>query len=506
MSKRLLSLALALALALTMGLSLSAGAEEEGRVINILLNAQAVDLNEDQIAGWLEEKTGFKVHYDYYANNEALTLAVANGTDADLVFMSAAMYQTLQPKGAAKDISTFLADQPTIVEKIHANGWKYDTDENGAIWGIPSVDDAVYTGGTVYRTDIFADYGFEEPDTVDEFYQLLKDIKEQTGLIPLTGNEAVQPVIASGFGISYNLVYDAETDSVQSYLRNPGMKEYLAFMHKLYEEELIDPEWPVNKGDNINEKISSSKAVMTMGYHWSTLNWVNALVETGDEDAYFKTIIPLKDANGKRHTTVSNSVSNVYIVPATANDEDVPYTLAMVASRLDDETYWMFNDGIEGTHYTKDEEGIPTPIMPIFGETMTYGDKFQIGRNQFVHPYSWMARVHKSQVQYDTFYDANSKAAKDGFEGSVLAFASFPAYSEYNAALTTLCNDYFMTIIAGTEDLESSWDDFVTEWEQSGGLELEQGATEWYHNNPDLVAAGQSSYSPYASVFGYEIN
>ena len=503
MSKRLLSLALALIMVLSMAL-VSAHAEED-RVITILLNAQAVDLNENIVAGWLEEKTGFKVHYEYYANNEALALAVANGTDADLVFMNAAMYQTLQPRGAAKDISKFLADFPQITEKIHANGWKYVTDENGAVWGIPSVDDAVYTGGTVYRTDIFEEYGFQEPDTVEEFYQLLKDIKEKTGLIPLTGLDAVQPVIASGFGISYNLVLDKETDSIKSYLRNPGMKEYLAFMHQLYEEGLIDPDWPVNKQDTVNQKISSNQAVMTMGYHWSTLNWVNALVETGFEKAYFKTIIPLKDSEGKRHTTVSNSVSNVYIVPATAKDEDVPYVLSMIASRLDDDTYWMFNDGIEGIHYTKNEEGIPEPIMPIFGEDMMYGDKFQIGRNQFVHPFSWMARVHKTQVQYDTFYDANSKAAKDGFEGSVLAFASFPAYSEYNAALNTLCNDYFMTIIAGTETLEDSWDDFVAEWEASGGLELEEQATEWYHNNPDLVAAGQSSYSPYASVFGYEI-
>ena len=46
----------------------------------------------------------------------------------------------------------------------------------------------------------------------------------------------------------------------------------------------------------------------------------------------------------------------------------------------------------------------------------------------------------------------------------------------------------------------------MAEWEASGGLELEEQATEWYHNNPDLAAAGQSSYSPYASVFGYEIH
>ena len=66
MSKRLVSLVLVLIMALSMAV-FGAHAEED-RVITILLGAQAVDLNDNIVASWLEEKTGFKVHYEYYTN------------------------------------------------------------------------------------------------------------------------------------------------------------------------------------------------------------------------------------------------------------------------------------------------------------------------------------------------------------------------------------------------------------------------------------------------------
>lgn len=501
MLKRTLSFLLVLVMAL--GLCQMAVAEEN-RPLKLLVGSQPVDLNTNYVAGLLKEKTGFDVVYEYYTDDKQLALTISGGADYDLYSVNTSMYQTLKGQGALKDISKLLDSYPVIKEAISPLGWTYVTDNEGGIYGIPMVDDAVYAGALCYRTDIFAKYGYTEPSTIDEFEALLRKIKEDTGLIPLTGSSAFQVEIASAFGLSYPLVVDPETDNVISYLRQPGMKDYLAWMNKAYTEGLIDADWPVNKSDDINTKISSTQAVITYGGHWSTKPWVDALVANGETDAYFKNILPLEDATGKRHIPVSNGISLVFVIPADASDEDALYALSLAASRLDADTYWLFNDGIEGTHYTKDADGIPTPIQPIFGEDMQWGDKYQIGRNYKVHPFSWMARVHKTQVQWDTFYDSNSKAAKYGFEGNPMTFAQFPEYAEYSSALTTLCNDYFMQVIAGTESLDT-YDAFVEEWEASGGLELEAAATEWYHNNTELVEAACNSYSPYSEYFGYVI-
>ncbi len=498
MTKRIVSLLLALVMVLSVGVVIA----EEEATIKMLCSNLSWDMNTNYVGTLLEEHTGFKVQYDYYSDDNQLALEIASGTEYDIVELTTTMYQTLLAQGALKDISSLLPE--TTKAAIADLGWNYVTDDDGAIYGIPQVNDAVYSGGIGYRTDIFEKYGYTEANTIDEFYNLLVAIKNDTGMIPLTGNGAWQAEIASAFGLSFDYVIDPETDTIISKLRQPGMKEYLAWMNKVYSEGLIDIDWPVNTGDTINEKMGSNKAVMTYAAHWSTLNWVNALVEGGNADAYFKTIVPLEDANGKRHIAVENGISTIFAIPVTASDEEAKHTLAMVDSRLDEETYWLFNDGIEGTHYTKDEAGIPTPILPIFTDDMNNGHEYQIGRNQYAHPITWMARVHKTQVQWDTFYDSNSKAAGYGFEGNPMTFAQFPEYTEYSSALKTLVNDYCLQVIAGTESLDS-YDDFVAEWEAAGGLELEEAATAWYKANPELVAASCKSVSPYSEIFGYTI-
>jgi len=502
MQKRLISLLLVIALLL--GAGIMTAFAQEGRTIRMLVGTQSFDMNTNYVGVLLEEITGYKVQYDYYADDNQLAMEIASGTDYDLISVSPNMYQTLLAQGALKNLNAAIEAHPSVKDAIYPLGWTYCTAADGGIYGVPNVDDAVYVGGIGYRTDIFKEHGYQEPATVQEFYDLLAAIKKDTGLIPLTGRNAVEAVIASGFGLSYDFVVDPESDKIVSWLRDPGMKEYLAWMNKVYTEGLIDVDWPVNASDKINEKISSNQAVMTFAAHWSTLNWVNALVDSGHKDAYFKTIVPLEDAQGKRHIAVSNGISRVFVVPVTASDEDAVYTMGMIASRLEPENYWTFNDGIEGEHYTKGEDGIPVPILPKFNDDMNQGSQYQIGRNQYEHPITWMARVHKTQVQWDTFYDSNSKAAAFGFEGRPLTFARFPEYTEYYAALGTLCNDYFMQVIAGTESLDG-YDDFVKEWESAGGLALEEAATAWYHENPDLVNAARESTSPYNAIFGYDI-
>ncbi len=498
MTKRIVSLLLALVMVLSVGVVIA----EEEATIKMLCSNLSWDMNTNYVGKLLEEHTGYKVQYDYYSDDNQLALEIASGTEYDIVELTTTMYQTFLAQGALKDISGLLPE--TTKAAIADLGWNYVTDGDGAVYGIPQVNDAVYSGGIGYRTDIFEKYGYTEANTIDEFYNLLVAIKNDTGMIPLTGNGAWQAEIASAFGLSFDYVIDPETDTIISKLRQPGMKEYLAWMNKVYSEGLIDIDWPVNTGDTINEKMGSNKAVMTYAAHWSTLNWVNALVEGGNADAYFKTIVPLEDANGKRHIAVENGISTIFAIPVTASDEDAKHTLAMVDSRLNEETYWLFNDGIEGTHYTRDEAGIPTPILPIFTDDMNNGHEYQIGRNQYAHPITWMARVHKTQVQWDTFYDSNSKAAGYGFEGNPMTFAQFPEYTEYSSALKTLVNDYCLQVIAGTESLDS-YDDFVAEWEAAGGLELEEAATAWYKANPELVAASCKSVSPYSEIFGYTI-
>ena len=499
--KRIIALVLALALCLTATMAL-AETTDKSKVIKLLQTSKAMDRNTDYVAGLLEEITGYKCQYDVYSDDNQLALEVASGTEYDLIQLNATMFQTLLSQGALKDLTPALEAYPSVVEAIYAPCIQYAS-KDGGVYAIVSADDAVYNNNNMlYRTDIFEKYGYTEPKNIDELYALLTAIKNDTGLIPLTARSVWIQVIASGFGLSYDLVIDEESSSIKSYLYQDGLKEYLAFMNKCYEEGLIDVDLPVNDTTTVNEKMASGLAVMAIGGHGNTHSWLTALRDNGVPEAGFNTIIELEDSTGKRRIATSNKPQNIFAIPATASDEDAIYTMGMIASRLDYDNYWIYNVGYEGTHYTKTEDGVPHPIQPAFSDCFTQAHEFQIGRNQYAHPVSWMCRVQKTDDQWHTFYESNTKAAAYPFEGNPLSFASFDAYAQYSSALDTLCKDYFMQVIAGAEDIDT-YDDFVAEWEASGGIELMEGATEWYKANPELAEAGRSSVSPYAELFGF---
>lgn len=498
--KRTLSFLLVLVMLLAV---CSISLAEDKKTIRFLTVSQSIDMNTDYVGVLLEEMTGYHVEYEYWNSEDSLALEMTSNTEYDLITLKPAMYQTMLAQGALKNIAPLLEQYPDLKAAIAEVGWTYCTAEDGGIYGIPRITDPVHVTAMGYRTDIFAQYGYTEPNTIDELYNLMVSIKNDTGLIPMTGSESIIPVIASAFGITSSpWMVDEATQSVYSYLRAPGMKEYLAWMSKAYAEGLIDVDWPVNTTATITEKMGTSKAVMSTARHSATRPWIVAMRESGIADADIRTFIELEDANGERHINCNNGVSRVEVIPVTASDEDALYTLAMIASRNTEDVYWAFNCGIEGTHYYFDEDGYPLPILPIFTENMNNGDKYQLGRNQYVHPIAWMARVHKTEEQWNTFYDANSKAAAYPFTGDPLTYASFPEYAEYNSALETKCTDFFMQIIAGTASLDD-YDSFVAEWEASGGKELEEAATVWYREHPALVKAAMSSNSPYAEIFGY---
>lgn len=475
--------------------------EESDDPIRYLGPATPTDLNTAYPAGILEEATGYRVEYNQLPTENAdqrLVLEVASGTDYDLLGMSPGQYQILTDEGALLPLNDLLEKYPDVKANIKDSGWGYATLEDGNIYGVPNVDDSVFATALGYRADIFEEHGWEAPNTVDEFYELLKAIKEETDLIPLTGSEPYMSVIASGFGISYGLVVN-EDGEVESWLRDPQMKEYLAFMQQIYDEGLIDVDWPVNTMDTVNQKISSGQAVMVTMSHWSPTPWINALRETTPE-AEFKSIMPLEDENGDRVIAISDSVSLLFGMPQTISEERADLVMGMIDSRLQKDNYWLGNVGIEDTHYTLGEDGIPEPILPIFEEDMNDAHYYQTGRNQTEHPITWLARVQKNPIQYAAFLDMNRQAVQHDWSPDPLRFASFEALTEYAPALNVSVNDYFIAVMAGTESLDG-YDSFVEEWVNSGGLELEAQATEWYQNNDALVEAALASETPYRDLF-----
>ena len=152
----------------------------------------------------MEELTGYKVEYYLLPAENAeqrLSLEISSGNHYDVLKLSYANYAMLAGQGDLLPINGYLEEHPGIYQNTDEKGWYSVTQTNGDILGVPEVGLVQLSQALGFRKDLFDQYGWELPETIDDFYQLLVDIKTDTGKIPLTGNQAIQATIFSGFAL-----------------------------------------------------------------------------------------------------------------------------------------------------------------------------------------------------------------------------------------------------------------------------------------------------------------
>lgn len=504
---------LALVLVLMMGVqglgaALATGVDPnaEKPVLRWLGNYASYDPNAEYVAQLLEERTGYSVEYNVLPSENAdqkLSLELSAGTHYDVLKLNANQFAMLMGQGALLPLNEYLDAEPSIKELVDPKTWGFVTDNDGQIYGIP--EGAIIQMGSAlgYRYDIFEEYGFTVPNTPDELYELLKEIKEKTGLIPLTGNQPLLQAVASGFGLDNYTFYLNDEGQPTAMIHHPGVKPYLEFMNKLYAEELIDIDWPVNKSENINQKMSSGQAVMAQ-MSWSTTpSWTNGLVSAGVENAEFRSIMPLEEENGFRHLNPNgtSSIQNIICIPRKSA-QNAAFVVDMVAKRLEQETWWAYNAGEEGVHF-EFVDGVPTPIQPKFADDLTNASFFQTSVNYTQHPITWQARVARDPMLYAAWHDMNSQSMQYEMTYNPFSYGSFPEFNQYNASLLQKVNDYYLKVIVGSESVDGL-DAFIASWEASGGTELEEGARRWFAENPETVKAALNTVPSFYDKFKAE--
>jgi len=145
------------------------------------------------------------------------------------------------------------------------------TQLNGEVYNLFKVSGPASTAVTTrafVRTDILDEAGIAGlPNTIDEFYEQLKILKEKNGepgWVPssnLTAND-LQMLVYGAFGTLDTMTYnDDGTGKVVFGRTSDQMKYYLQFMNKCYEEGLIHPEYMTLDNTAVNQLCQQSGKV-----------------------------------------------------------------------------------------------------------------------------------------------------------------------------------------------------------------------------------------------------
>lgn len=435
------------------------------------------DPNAEFVAKYLNEKTGYKVTYEMLPvenADEKLNLLMANKEPYSFMILNATQYAKLATAGALEPIDELInkngTNMKSVISQATWNGAKID----GKIYGIPNGGSGTVNFGMFVRQDWLDELGLKAPTTRDEFYNVLKTIKEKKNVIPLTGGKApMVEAIATTFGLTTN--WSESNGKVIHMVEHPGIKPYLAFMKKLYDEKLIDQEWSINQSNKVIENFTSGKAAMMQNGYYNAPTITTALTKNFPNGKIG--LLPLiKDDSGKTAAVGSGGITWFTVVPKWAeNKEDIIKYLDL---KLEKDIFKGSTIGEEGVHH-KLENGNYVPILPKFNDDLNNGSGFLTGVDEKNYPIYWQARVRKDPILTNA-YTTIQDNAKGSIKIDPIAFAPpIDAISKNAQKLNKLMEDTFIKFIAGAEPLDN-YDKFLAQWKADGGADMIKAANDWY--------------------------
>lgn len=458
-------------------------------------------VNTSSNATLIESLTGYKVTYTQLPTDAATTLST--------IFMDKTPYHAM--KLTKDQFSDYVKDDllvditdalsvfaPDILANISAESWEVVT-VDGRIYGIPErASSDNIENPIILNYDLMLQLGLDEPETLDEFTEVLEAMTEYLGKPALTFdmNTPLVYAISAAFGIySYWQEYDGE---VLFYMNAPRYKEYVEYMNDLFNRGLIDQEVSTNEAANCNTRFvngfkANSEGAKAGAYAtslWSVPAIVTALESNGIIDAtqangeldqYLYYVRALKENKGDAEKVYrSSGYTYITAIPYYMAAE-AGYALDWMNSKIKDtETEDNFRQmviGEEGTHWTQDTKGNYLPLLPAFAEKDD-ASYYMTGSNENKYTQYWLARVRKQAELYRAWSTLMNKADSVGVYNIVDFTPPIEDYNKNRASVELYAQDCFYQMLKGGT---AEFDSLVNTLNTTKGCQKATDAiNEWY--------------------------
>jgi putative aldouronate transport system substrate-binding protein len=476
------------------------------------INQVVTNMDETEFVKGLEASTGVNATYQHPVANqttEQFNLMVASGELTDIF-----EYNILKsyPGGPEKAISDgVIVDITDMLEEYAPNLYKFYEEnpdlakmartDTGKYYSFPFIrgdESLMVYFGPVVNGAWLEDLGLEYPETMDEWYTMLKAFKEEKGATaPLTYepwmiSDSNGSAFIGAFGVAEDFYLD-ESGKVQYGSMTPEYKSFLETFSKWYGEGLLDVDIETVNREQVAAKLTTGESGATIGYMASRMGAWLAATEGDDNYDFVGVKYPVVNKGDipkftQKDIAINGSLGDAYITPSCENIEaamrylDYGYSEAGILE---------YNFGTEGVSYNM-VDGYPTYTDLILNNPdMTVVEALAFyARSNYYGPFIQRAEYIE---QYGYTYP-QQKAANDLWKISDVDkyrmpnVTATPEESEELAIImneiTTYRDEMQVKYIMGIEDL-SSYDTYVENIESMGierAKEIYEAAIERYRN------------------------
>jgi putative aldouronate transport system substrate-binding protein len=358
--------------------------------------------DDDRIRKDIERTTNTKLNITWVSPNnysDKTNVTLASGDMPDLLLirdMFQSQVRKMADQGAFWDLTPYIKDYPNL-NALPAESWK-NTELKGKNYGIPFPRPLYGTEGMpIVRKDWLDQLGIEPPRSLDEIYNVLKAFSEND----LDGNGKID-TIAMTAAVNQNNMgslswvehvlngnygqWQEQGGKLIDMTFEPGTRDALVWLAKLYSEGLLAPDFPTLKGSQVREGITTSKSGMfseALKPTWLLTGQMRATNPKADLLA-----IPYLEGPHGNYAPMGSGAWGFWVIPSTVPEEKMKQILAFMDYGASQEGSVLANFGIEGEHYTVQDgmylftekaseyTGI---IFPIFQSIDKYAFAYQTG-------------------------------------------------------------------------------------------------------------------------------
>ncbi|MGB8455649.1 MAG: extracellular solute-binding protein [Anaerocolumna sp.] len=366
---------------------------------------------------------------------------------------------------------------------------------DGQIYFLPFIGAVRTFKVWMLRGDWLEKLGLDEPETLDDWYNVLKAFKEQdpngngeADEIPYTTRNTQAGVLSfmEAFGISgfeANEQFFIEDDKVKYAYTDPRCKEALIFINKLYNEGLIDPEYATNDTNVWLSRITNEVSGACQDTTARAYSLGTQVQAAGSKDAHFVVVAPPKGPDGTQMTTSQMQPIRGYTA-ISADSKYIKEIVQMFDYFYSEEGSRLMNFGIEGETYTM-KDGKPAYTDAIAHDPE--GRSILSMLNIYGHrEWAYQQDIGYEDALLDPYYVIYRNQMEQYIRPTIPAFSFTEEERDViNSTYTeiqTYKDEMINKFIIGKESLVN-FDSFVAKLE-SMGIE-------------DVLAAEQSAYDRY---------